>query len=268
MSTRHPDPRDFPRYRRASTKQGPAFRDATQRKTSARAFRSGASTYHDVRPGYPAEVAELIADAHTVADIGAGTGKLTEGLTNARVLAVEPSANMAGLLATHLSLPVLQATAENTALADASLNAACLAQTWHWVDVPAACAELDRVLAPGGQILLAWNTLHVNADPWLLRLSRIMHSGDVHKPGFYPTYTAPWVLNRELRLTWEHELTPEQLHQLMHTRSYWLRNGETIHERMTHNLDWYLYEHLGFHPGQKLKIPYRTDAFVLVREAD
>jgi len=134
--------------------------------------------------------------------------------------------------------------------------------------VPAACAELDRVLAPGGKILLVWNTLDVNADPWILRLSRIMHSGDVHKPGFYPDYTAPWSLDRELRLTWENELTPEQLHQLMHTRSYWLRNGEAIHERMTHNLDWYLYEHMGFKPGQKLRIPYRTDAFVLVRDSD
>ena len=53
----------------------------------------------------------------------------------------------------------------------------------------------------------------------------------------------------------------------MHTRSYWLRNNEAIHERMTHNLNWYLYEHMGFSAGQKLHIPYRTDAFVLVRES-
>ena len=268
MSTRRPDPSHFPSYRKASTRQGPGFRDAAQRTASAQAFRRGASTYHDVRPGYPDEVSALIADAHTVADIGAGTGKLTESLPNARVVALEPSADMAGILAAHLRLPVLRATAESTALADASLDAACLAQTWHWVDVPAACAELDRVLAPGGKILLVWNTLDVNADPWILRLSRIMHSGDVHKPGFYPDYTEPWSLDRELRLTWENELTPEQLHQLMHTRSYWLRNGEDIHERMTHNLDWYLYEHMGFKPGQKLRIPYRTDAFVLVRDSD
>ena len=34
---------------------------------------------------------------------------------------------------------------------------------------------------------------------------------------------------------------------------------------MTANLDWYLYEHLGFAPGQPVELPYRTDAFVLER---
>ncbi|MDU4632988.1 MAG: class I SAM-dependent methyltransferase, partial [Corynebacterium sp.] len=102
MSTRRPDPRHFPSYRKASTKQGPGFRTAAQRTASAQAFRRGASTYHDVRPGYPDEVTALIAPAHTVADIGAGTGKLTESLPNERVIALEPSADMAGVLASRL----------------------------------------------------------------------------------------------------------------------------------------------------------------------
>ena len=116
MSTRRPDPSHFPSYRRASTRQGPGFRNAAQRTASAQAFRRGASTYHDVRPGYPDEVSALIADAHTVADIGAGTGKLTESLPNARVIALEPSADMAAILAAHLRLPVLRATAESLSL--------------------------------------------------------------------------------------------------------------------------------------------------------
>ena len=51
----------------------------------------------------------------------------------------------------------------------------------------------------------------------------------------------------------------------MHTRSYWLRNTTKIHDRMTHNLNWYLYEHMGFAEEQPLEIAYRTDAFVLTR---
>ncbi len=92
-----------------------------------------------------------------------------------------------------------------------------------------------------------------------------MHSGDIQRPGFYPAVAAPWEITKELRLKWNHILTPEQLHQLMHTRSYWLRNTTKIHERMTHNLNWYLYEHMGFAEGQPLEIAYRTDAFVLTR---
>ena len=263
----HPLPEHYPSYRHASGKESPNFGTAQQRVHSARAFQQGADVYHDARPGYPPEVSQLISSAHTVLDVGAGTGKLTESLHNPVVYASDPSPDMARVLA-RLGIPCWRATAENTAADTASLDAITCAQTWHWVDVDRACAEFDRVLRPGGKVLLVWNTMDVNADPWILRLSRIMHSGDVHRPGFYPGFSDPWTLRDELRLTWEHELSPEDLHSLMHTRSYWLRNGEAIHERMTHNLDWYLYEHMGFKPGQKLRIPYRTDAFVLVRDSD
>lgn len=266
-SPAHPLPEHYPSYRRASGKEAPSFGTAQQRRHSAQAFSEGAETYHDVRPGYPREVSQLIASAHTVLDVGAGTGKLTESLTNSVVYASDPSPDMTRVLR-RLGVPCWRATAENTALASSSLDALTCAQTWHWVDVDQACAEFDRILRPGGKVLLVWNTLDVNADPWILRLSRIMHSGDVHRPGFYPSFTAPWTLREELRLTWEHELTPEDLHELMHTRSYWLRNGEKIHERMTYNLNWYLYEHMGFKPGQVLRIPYRTDAFVLARSSE
>ncbi|MDO5031631.1 class I SAM-dependent methyltransferase [Corynebacterium sp.] len=264
--TQHlPGPEHYPSYRPASTKQAPAFRSADHRTRSALAFHHGAHTYHDVRPGYPEEVAELIADAGTVLDVGAGTGKLTERLSNPQVWACDPSPDMTRILR-RLGLPTWRATAENTALGRACVDAVACAQTWHWVDVARASAEFDRILRPGGRVLLVWNTLDVGADPWILRLARIMHSGDIQRPGFYPEVVSPWKIDQELRLTWSHELTPEQLHQLMHTRSYWLRNGEKIHQRMTHNLDWYLFEHMGFERGQKLDIPYRTDAFVLVRD--
>lgn len=266
-SSPFPVPEHYPSYRPASGKEAPSFSTVQQRLRSAQSFSHGADAYHDVRPGYPLEVSRLIASARTVLDVGAGTGKLTESLTNPVVYASDPSPDMTRVLH-RLGVPCWRATAEDTALAAASLDALTCAQTWHWVDVQRACAEFDRVLRPNGKILLVWNTLDVNADPWVLRLSRIMHSGDIHRPGFYPAFCDPWTLRQELRLTWEHELSPEDLHALMHTRSYWLRNGQKIHERMTHNLNWYLYEHMGFRPGQVLRIPYRTDAFLLARAGE
>lgn len=263
----HPLPEHYPSYRRASGKESPNFSTAEQRVASAHAFNQGADAYHDVRPGYPPEVSQLIASAHTVLDVGAGTGKLTESLSNPVVYASDPSHDMTRVLS-RLGIPCWRATAEDMAVRSSCLDAIACAQTWHWVDVKRACAEFDRVLRPGGKVLLVWNTMDVNADPWILRLSRIMHSGDVHRPGFYPGFSDPWTLRDELRLTWEHELSPEDLHSLMHTRSYWLRNGKKIHERMTYNLNWYLYEHMGFRPGQVLRIPYRTDAFVLARDGE
>ncbi|OFM01643.1 SAM-dependent methyltransferase [Corynebacterium sp. HMSC071F07] len=265
MTSQLPNPAHYPSYRKASEKQTPTFKGAEHRTASARAFVQGADNYHDVRPSYPAEVAALIADAHTVVDIGAGTGKLTQTLHNPVVLACDPSPDMTRVLRTQLGIPAWRAVAESTALADASVDAIACAQTWHWVDVEKACREFDRIVRPGGKVLLVWNPLDVGAVPWILRLARIMHSGDIQRPGFLPELAPPWEIERELRLNWAHTLSPEQLHQLMHTRSYWLRNGEKIHERMTYNLNWYLFEHMGFAPGQLIDIPYRTDAFLLRR---
>ncbi|MEX3514213.1 MULTISPECIES: class I SAM-dependent methyltransferase [unclassified Corynebacterium] len=268
MSTQ-PDPRNFPSYRRPSEKEGPEFRGAAHRTATARAFGHGAGTYHDVRPSYPTEVAQLLAGHSTVVDVGAGTGKLTQLLAAVpgveRVWAVDPSADMARVLNKRLAVPTWRAKAEATALPEASVDAVAAAQTWHWVDVPAACAEFDRIVRPGGHVLLVWNTLDVTDDPWLLRLARIMHSGDVQKPGFLPALAAPWVIERELRTTFYQELFPPQLHQLMHTRAYWLRNGEKIHQRMTHNLNWYLREHTGLRDEDAVQLRYHTDAFLLRR---
>lgn len=256
-------------YRPAANVHAPSFGSASQREDSARAFDTGAQAYDDARPGYPALVLDLLGSAARILDIGAGTGKLTALLAaqypEARVWALDPSPDMCAHLRRHVGVPVWRATAEATALADAAVDAVTCAQAWHWVDTAAACAELDRIVAPGGRVVLVWNTIDVKAQPWVLRLARIMHSGDVMAEGFYPTVAAPWVVTDELRLRWEDPITPAGLHRLMHTRAYWLRNGEKIHQRMTENLNWYLHEHLGFAPDEQLALPYRTDAFVLER---
>lgn len=255
-----------PAFRRASAKDAPVFVDAAHRLASARAFRSGADTYDDVRPGYPPAVLELL-DAHrTVVDLGAGTGKLTAALLTAghEVLASDPSPDMVRVLRSRLPVPVWRATAEATALADATVDAVTCAQTWHWVDVAEACRELDRVVRPGGRVVLVWNNLDVS-HPWILRLARIMHSGDIQRPGFLPEVHGPWRVVEELRTGWVQHLRVERLFDLMASRSYWLKSSDTIRERMTENLRWYLFDRLGYQRGQLLPIPYRTDAFVLER---
>ena len=259
-------------YRPPSEQEAPQFKDAAHRIAQARAFAHGAHDYDDVRPSYPNEVVEfLLAGAGQVpvdvVDIGAGTGKLTDRLAAdpraRKVLAVEPSSDMAAAVgAKH---PVVRATAEATALTTDGFQLATLAQTWHWLNIPAACRELDRIIRRGGRVGLVWNTIDVNSDPWVLRLARIMHSGDIQRPGFVPEVAAPWRVEDELRTGFTDTLTPELLHQLMHTRSYWLRANEKTRRRMTDNLNWYLFEHLGLAPGQPVGLPYRTDAFLLGR---
>lgn len=251
-----------------SRKHSPSFHSAAHREQAAQTYRETITAYHVVRPSYPADIiAEAVGSGHeSLADVGCGTGKLSELLRvhAQRVVAIDPSYSMLEQLVSlhpkwHDLHPV-RATAEHTALRSGSIDAATCAQTWHWVDTTAASAEMARIIRPGGSLVLAWNTLDVEV-PWVHRLTRIMHSGDTLARGFYPTVDSPWRLDAEWRTTWNDHLQVEDLHTLMHTRSFWLRSNKTTRAKMTANLNWYLFEHLGFTPGSSVELPYRTDVF-------
>ncbi|WP_053546136.1 class I SAM-dependent methyltransferase [Corynebacterium deserti] len=252
-----------------SKRDAPIFSGIEHRTHSAAAFNHGSSIYHDVRPGYPTEVLKLVEGYARVLDVGAGTGKLTESLVAApgaqAVWALDPSMDMLRQFQAVLpEVSAWQATAEHTAVADKSVDLITCAQTWHWVDVAAAASEFDRVTADDGAVLLVWNNLDTSIA-WVHRLSRIMHAGDVLKPGFIPEIAAPWTFSSTVRTTWTQRLTPEEVIELAHTRSYWLRASDKIKERVDSNLTWYLYDHLGFESGQVIELPYRCDAFLLKR---
>lgn len=250
-----------------SRRDAPVFSGAAHRATAGLAFTEGSDTYEDVRPGYPTEILDLAAGYGRVLDVGAGTGKLTGQLDRAGhdVAALDPSMDMLRVLQrNHPHIPCWQATAEHTALVSGAVDLITCAQTWHWVDVPAASAEFDRVVTDGGAVLLVWNNLDTRI-PWVHRLSRIMHAGDVLKPGFVPSVGAPWRITRKVRTTWEQHLIPEQIIQLSHTRSYWLRSSATTRAKVDANLTWYLHEHLGHEPGAQVALPYRCDGFLLER---
>lgn len=250
-----------------STKNSPKFSSAGARISHAQAYRRE-SRYDDIRPGYPDPVISLLDNAQRIADVGCGTGKLTAQLANAghTMVAVDPSAFMTKAFSQlHPQIPLWRATAEATGLQTSSVDAISCAQTWHWVDPIQASQEWDRVIVPGGCALLVWNTIDVTAVDWTLRLTRIIHSGDIHKAGFFPTVAQPWTITETLRTSFSQTLTPPQFHELMHTRSYWLRASQKERDKMSRNLDWYLYNHLGYSRSTQVELPYRTDAFLLRR---
>jgi SAM-dependent methyltransferase len=93
-----------------------------------------------------------------VADIGAGTGMLTEVfLANGnRVIAVEPNAEMrAGCereLGAASGLEVIAGTAEAIGLGDATVDIVSVGRAMHWFDAELAMREFRRVLKPGGWV--------------------------------------------------------------------------------------------------------------------
>lgn len=151
-----------------------------ERRRLGSAFAEGGAAYARLRPSYPREaVAWMIAEAPpgVVADVGAGTGKLTRLLVDLGrdVVAVEPSTDMAMQLREGLpAVDVRVGSGESTGLDDASVAAVCYGQAWHWVEPGQGTTEAARVLRPGGVLGLVWNYMDTD-DPRVDAVNRAMH---------------------------------------------------------------------------------------------
>lgn len=106
-----------------------------------------------------------------VADVGAGTGKLTEDLANLglRGFAVEPNDAMRAegikLFDGRDSFVWSKGTAEVTGLADNCVDWVLMGSSFHWTDAPVALREFHRILRPGGYFTAIWNPRNIESSP-------------------------------------------------------------------------------------------------------
>lgn len=148
-------------------------------------FSHKVSDYMASRPGYPAalfdglrELGVLPEAPAVVADLGAGTGLLTEEFLQRgyRVVAVEPNAGMRAAADARLQrydgYRGIDGSAEATTLADGSVDLVTAAQAFHWFEVEASRRECLRILRPSGQVALIWND-RLLADPAQAALDEI-----------------------------------------------------------------------------------------------
>lgn len=155
--------------------------DATQR------FSNRVADYVRYRPGYPPALLDWlhhdmgVPTETLVADIGAGTGISTRLFLAAGhpVIAVEPNAAMrnaadAWLSPDYLRLKLVDGTAEATTLADDSVGLVSAAQAFHWFDMEAVRTEWRRILHPGGQALVFWNSRLLDSSPFLIGYEQLL----------------------------------------------------------------------------------------------
>jgi SAM-dependent methyltransferase len=147
--------------------------DPTQR------FSDRVEDYIRYRPTYPEGVIGLLTDetsltpSSVIADVGSGTGISSElFLRNGNtVFGVEPNQEMRQaaerLLAEYPRFHSTIGRAEDTSLADASVEYVVAGQAFHWFDPRTARQEFQRILAPSGWIVLMWNTRRVDSTPFL-----------------------------------------------------------------------------------------------------
>lgn len=154
--------------------------DPTQR------FSSRVEAYVKWRPGYPTELIESLkencglVESSVIADIGSGTGILTElFLRNGNtVFAVEPNEAMRSaaerLLAGYAHFQSVAGRAEASGLEGNSVDIVTAGQAFHWFDRGLARQEFQRILRPGGWVVLVWNERETRSTPFLQAFERLL----------------------------------------------------------------------------------------------
>ena len=140
------------------------------------------------RTGYSRRVLGAIAaylgafrEGFAIADVGAGTGKLTENLSAMGFIgfAVEPNDAMreeaVRLGTTTGQFRWSTGSAEHTGLPDKCVDWVLMASSFHWTRPELALPEFHRILRPGGFFTALWNPRDLESSELHSRIESRIH---------------------------------------------------------------------------------------------
>lgn len=124
-------------------------------------FAAVSANYADFRPHYPAALFDWLS-AHAPSrllawDCACGTGQASADLAErfAQVAATDASSTQIAAATPHPRVAYRVAPAQDSGLADNSVDLVTVAQALHWFDLEAFYTEVRRVLKPDG-LLAVW----------------------------------------------------------------------------------------------------------------
>jgi SAM-dependent methyltransferase len=250
-------------------------------RAAAVGFEAAVERYERGRPSYPDDAVSFLIRAvgigpgRDVVELGAGTGKFTELIASsgARIVAVEPVAGMReALMRSCPSVEVVDGTAEQIPLPDASADAVVVAQAFHWFAGALALPEIHRVLRPGGVLGLIWN-IRDEASDWSERLTEIFDrftgEGDprYHTMRWRETFEASdrfGPLHHQVAYH-VHQVTPDEFLDRVLSVSYVASASETDRERVVAEVADLLETDPELRGRDRIVMPYRTDVYWCVR---
>ncbi|WP_338693510.1 class I SAM-dependent methyltransferase [Bradyrhizobium sp. 26S5] len=243
---------------------------------TAKNYRVAVAAYEAGRPSYPADIVAALPlqAARCVVDLGAGTGKFTRLLLphlspTARLVAVEPVAEMSARLANEARIEVINTRADAIDLATGSVDLVTCAQAFHWFDNEPSVAEIARLLRPGGTLALVWNNRDDRA-PWVDALSVMIeqYAGDTprQRSGRWR-----WILN-DPRFVLEREIVQDHPHRMPRQGVYervvstsYVANLPDAEKAVLHDKVDDVLREAGLGQADEVVFPYVTQLYLLKR---
>ncbi|UCE12932.1 MAG: class I SAM-dependent methyltransferase, partial [Candidatus Heimdallarchaeota archaeon] len=152
-------------------------------------FSKKAKYYHLNRPRYPEEIITILKNEFnwnppltTVADIGSGTGILSELFLKAgsTVFGVEPNEKMRKIaevmLKDYSAFISVDGSAESTGLEAGSIDLITAGQSFHWFDLKSTKQEFKRILKPRGlkTVVIVWNIRKKHTSPFFRDYEKLL----------------------------------------------------------------------------------------------